>query len=300
MPASWRRSSARRPRLSRSTSPTAAQVDELVGATADADRVVIAAGQFAPAPALEVTREEFGRIHSVNTEGVFFVAQAYARAMAERGHGAIVGVASIAARMPRMRQAAYCASKAGMRQALRVLGMEVAPLGVRINTVSPGATDTPMMRALAADHSSVDDLAQGSVEAMRPRIPHGRVARPEDVAAVVSFLLAPGASTSSSGHRRRRRRAAGDVTGRPPKKRAVRGTKPPGAYSPGVIAEGRFVYVSGPGPAPQRRADHGHDRGGDAAGAREPRQRPRRGRARATPTSSAVASFSPTSMTSRR
>ena len=87
------------------------------------------------------------------------------------GGGAIVGVASIAARMPRMRQAAYCASKAGMRQGLRVLGMEVAGAGVRINTVSPGATDTPMMRALAADHDSVDDLAQGTLEAMRPADP---------------------------------------------------------------------------------------------------------------------------------
>ena len=48
-----------------------------------------------------------------------------------------------------------------------------------------------MMRELAADQP-VDDLAQGSIEAMRPRIPDGRVARPADVAAVVSFLLAPG------------------------------------------------------------------------------------------------------------
>jgi 2,3-dihydro-2,3-dihydroxybenzoate dehydrogenase len=167
------------------------QVAALVEATADAARVAIAAGTFAPAPAIEVEREQFSRIIDVNLTGVFFVAQAYARAMAGRGSGAIVGIASIAARMPRMRQAAYCASKAGMRQGLRVLGMEVAPLGVRVNTVSPGPTDTPMMRALAADHASVNDLALGSLEAMRPRIPGGRVATPDDVASVVSFLLAP-------------------------------------------------------------------------------------------------------------
>jgi 2,3-dihydro-2,3-dihydroxybenzoate dehydrogenase len=167
------------------------QVSELVAATSDAERVAIAAGIFAPAAALEVERDQFARILEVNLAGVFFVAQAYARSMAERGSGAIVGVASIAARMPRMRQVAYCASKAGMRHALRVLGMEVAPSGVRVNTVSPGATDTPMMRTLAGDHPSVDDLAIGSLEAMRPRIPHGRVARTADVANVVSFLLAP-------------------------------------------------------------------------------------------------------------
>jgi 2,3-dihydro-2,3-dihydroxybenzoate dehydrogenase len=168
-----------------------AQVARLVAASAEAERVVIAAGTFAPAEALEVEREQFARIIEVNLTGVFFVAQAYAQEMARRGSGAIVGVASIAARMPRMRQSAYCASKAGMRQGLRVLGMEVAPLGVRVNTVSPGATDTPMMRSLAADHANVDDLAIGSLEAMRPRIPNGRVATPDDVAAVVSFLLAP-------------------------------------------------------------------------------------------------------------
>lgn len=171
------------------------QVDALVAACPGAERVAIAAGIFTPAPALEVEAGEFARIVGVNLLGVYAVAQGFARAMVERGSGSIVGVASIAARMPRMRQVAYCASKAGMRQALRVLGMEVAPHGVRINTVSPGATDTPMMRTLAADHARVDDLAHGSLEAMRPRIPSGRVARTEDVANAVSFLLSPG-----SGH----------------------------------------------------------------------------------------------------
>ena len=90
-----------------------------------------------------------------------------------------------------MRQAAYCASKAGMRQALRVLALETVPAGVRINFVSPGPTDSPMMRSLAADHSSVDDLAVGSPPAFRPRIPSGRVGRPSDIAAAVEFLLSP-------------------------------------------------------------------------------------------------------------
>jgi 2,3-dihydro-2,3-dihydroxybenzoate dehydrogenase len=102
-----------------------------------------------------------------------------------------VGIASIASRVPRMRQAAYSASKAGMRQALRVLAMESVPLGVRINAVSPGPTDSPMMRRLAADHASVDDLAHGSSEVFRPRVPDGRVARPEQVAAATAWLLSP-------------------------------------------------------------------------------------------------------------
>lgn len=170
-----------------------AEVAALVSASPGVNRVAIAAGAFAPGAALEVERETFAGIIDVNLVGVFFCAQAFAAEMADNGGGAIVGIASIAARMPRMRQAAYCASKAGMRQGLRVLGMELAGAGVRINTVSPGATDTPMMRALAADHASVDDLARGTIEAMRPRIPSGRVARTADVAGAVAYLLGPDA-----------------------------------------------------------------------------------------------------------
>jgi 2,3-dihydro-2,3-dihydroxybenzoate dehydrogenase len=163
----------------------------LVDQSRTADKVAIAAGIFRASPTLTTTVREFEDVFRVNTIGCFHVAQQYASVMADNGGGAIVGLASIAARMPRMRQAAYAASKAALRQALRVLAMEVAGSGVRINTVSPGPTDTEMMRQLAGDHSSVDDLADGSLDALRPRIPSGHVATVADIAAVVSFLLSP-------------------------------------------------------------------------------------------------------------
>lgn len=168
-----------------------ASIAQLVAFAADAERVAIVAGVFRASPALETGWAEFQEVLAVNLMGNFFVAQAFARPMVERRSGSIVGVASIASRMPRMRQAAYSASKAGMRQAFRVLAMETVPLGVRINTVSPGPTESPMMRSLAADHASVDDLAVGSPEAFRPRIPDGTVARAEQVAAAVAWLLSP-------------------------------------------------------------------------------------------------------------
>ncbi|MFN8623128.1 MAG: SDR family oxidoreductase [Chloroflexota bacterium] len=168
-----------------------ASIAALVERSREAERVAVVAGIFHASPALETTRDDFARILGVNLMGNFFAAQAYAREMVARRSGSIVGIASIASRMPRMRQAAYSASKAGLRQALRVLAMETVPLGVRINTVSPGPTDSPMMRSLAADHASVDDLAHGSPEAFRPRVPDGHVARPEQVAAATAWLLSP-------------------------------------------------------------------------------------------------------------
>lgn len=167
------------------------EVAALLETSRDATRVAVVAGTFFPTPSLEVSRGDFARIVDVNLHGAYFVAQAYAREMAARGGGAIVAVASIAATMPRMRQVAYCASKAGIVQALRVLGMENAGSGVRVNTVSPGLTDTPMMRTVAGDHAAVQRMADGSPEAFRPRIPDGRVATPADVSDAIAFLLSP-------------------------------------------------------------------------------------------------------------
>ncbi len=169
-------------------------VAALVDATAGAQRVCIATGIFDSGSALDTDVATFERILRVNLIGNYDVARRYAREMIERKGGSIVAIASVAARQPRLLQAAYSASKAGMRQAMRVLGLEVAPQNVRINFVSPGPTNTEMMRRLATDHSSVDDLALGRIDAYRTRIPIGSVASPEEVAAAAAFLLSPGAS----------------------------------------------------------------------------------------------------------
>jgi 2,3-dihydro-2,3-dihydroxybenzoate dehydrogenase len=170
-------------------------VASLLATTPDAERVVIAAGIFASAPTRTAPLEQFEHVLRVNLIGCFHVAQAYADQMCENGGGSIVAVASIAARMPRMWQAAYCASKAGLRQSLRVLAMEVAGDGVRINTVSPGPTDTEMMREMARDHTAITDLANGNLKVFRPRVPNGRVADVLDIASAVEFLL-----SRDSGH----------------------------------------------------------------------------------------------------
>ncbi len=163
-------------------------VAALVAATPGTNRLVIAAGAFSAGPSLEVEPAELTRILSVNLVGAYDVARQYSAVMIESGGGAIVAIGSIAARMPRLRQAAYSASKAGMRQAMRVLGLEVRERGVRINFVAPGPTQTPMMDELAGDHAGIQ-LWEGELETWRPRIPDGRVAQPEDVANAIEFLL---------------------------------------------------------------------------------------------------------------
>jgi len=165
-----------------------AAVAELVQEAGAPRYLALVAGIFAASPSLEASPSQFERIFAVNTIGIYDIARQFAAVMATNGGGAICAIGSIAARMPRMRQAAYSASKAGMRQALRVLAMEVIADGVRINFVAPGPTVTPMVRALAADHAGVD-LAAGEPEAFRPRIPDARLAETDDIAAAMEFLL---------------------------------------------------------------------------------------------------------------
>jgi 2,3-dihydro-2,3-dihydroxybenzoate dehydrogenase len=168
-----------------------ASIAALIAASSDAERVAISSGIYRSGPALETTRSQIDEVFAVNLFGVFFTAQGFAREMVGRRSGSIVAIGSISGRYPRMQQVAYGAAKAGMRQALRVLALETVPLGVRINVISPGPTESEMMRQLMGDHPNLDDLAVGSPEAFRPRVPDAHVGRPEQVAAAAAFLLSP-------------------------------------------------------------------------------------------------------------
>ena len=115
--------------------------------------------------------------------------RAVARGMAGRGRGAIVTVSSNAARVPRVRQGAYCASKAGVSHLMRVLALELGPLGIRVNTVAPGATETPMIRRMMDEMGFGEEMLRGSLENFRTGVPLQRNAQVEDVADAVLWLL---------------------------------------------------------------------------------------------------------------
>jgi 2,3-dihydro-2,3-dihydroxybenzoate dehydrogenase len=158
--------------------------------------LVNAAGVLRTGEVVALTDDDWHTTFAVNTYGVFHVSRAVARKMVPRGRGAIVTVASNAATTPRWNMAAYAASKAATLSFTKSLGLELARHGIRCNVVSPGSTDTPMLRSLWAD--SADDAVRASVEGVpdvfRVGIPLGRMAQPEHVADAVLFLLSTAAA----------------------------------------------------------------------------------------------------------
>ncbi len=149
---------------------------------------VSVAGVLNPGSVADTSPESWRATFAVNADGPFHLARAAAAAMAPRGTGSIVLVASNAASVPRMGMAAYAASKAAARAMIRCLGLEVARDGIRCNIVSPGSTDTDMHEALWPDGSAARRSVDGSPEHFRIGIPLGRIARPEDIADAVLFL----------------------------------------------------------------------------------------------------------------
>ncbi|MGC4067115.1 MAG: SDR family oxidoreductase [Polyangiaceae bacterium] len=130
------------------------------------------------------------RAFAVHVEGLLAVVRAVSKGMKARGDGAIVAVASNAARTPRLGMGAYCVSKAAEVMLMRCLGLELAQFGIRCNVVSPGSTDTQMLRNMGGEFHP-ERLIHGDFAQFRLGIPLRRVASPKDVACAILFLLSP-------------------------------------------------------------------------------------------------------------
>jgi NAD(P)-dependent dehydrogenase (short-subunit alcohol dehydrogenase family) len=157
-----------------------AAAERAARAIGPADVLVNNAGILRPGPLATLPVAEWNLLLGVNLTGYLLCAQAFGRAMIERGRGAIVHTASIAGSNAQAWSGAYSVSKAGVRMLSAQLAVEWGPHGVRSNVLSPGLVRTPMSEAFYA--------AEGVLERRSAAVPLGRVATPEDMAQVVMFL----------------------------------------------------------------------------------------------------------------
>jgi 2,3-dihydro-2,3-dihydroxybenzoate dehydrogenase len=158
------------------------------------DFLVNAAGVLRLGEVGTLTDEDWSATLAVNATGVFLMSRAVVNRMVPRRRGAIVTVASNAAGTARTEMSAYAASKAAATMFTKCLGLEVAKHGIRCNLVAPGSTDTPMLRSMWQDESGPKGTVDGRPDAYRVGIPLAKLARPDDVAEAVVFLLSDRAS----------------------------------------------------------------------------------------------------------
>ena len=138
------------------------------------------AGILHIAPFLEVTRADWDRVVAVNLTGVFFLSQAVAKIMVEGAtEGRIVNVSSVHAVVSEPSAAPYTATKGGLEAMTRTLASELAPHGITVNCVRPGATRTKMSEPIYTPEI---------VQALTRKIPLGKIAPPEWVAAAICYL----------------------------------------------------------------------------------------------------------------
>ena len=144
------------------------------------DYLVCCAAIYRPMPFLELRLEEWQQTLQTNLTGYFLCCRAALRFMRPQKFGRIVLFSSMAARTGGVNVAHYAASKGGILGLARSLAMESAPENIRVNTVSPAITDTPMPRAVLSDEE---------IESRKMRIPLGRIGSTDDMAEACMFLL---------------------------------------------------------------------------------------------------------------
>lgn len=130
----------------------------------------------------KMTDEDWAAVIDTNLNGVFYCTSAAIPTMIEHKYGRIVNIASFSGQAGNFGQANYAASKGGIIAMTKVLALELAKFNITANVISPGFTETEMVGAIPAE----------VLDQILARIPMKRLARPEEIAKAVAFLLCDG------------------------------------------------------------------------------------------------------------
>jgi len=173
----------------------AAAIERVSKAAGLVDGLVNCAGIYPVTGLLDLAADEWDSVFAINLRTPFLLTQAVARQMigAKRG-GSIVNISSTASLLARPGIAHYGASKAGLNQLTRIMAIELAPYGIRVNAILPGVIDTDRVKS-----QSQAPGARAEMAAKRARIPMGRLGTAEEVAELAAFLLSAASSYSTGG-----------------------------------------------------------------------------------------------------
>ncbi|HEV8296002.1 MAG TPA: SDR family NAD(P)-dependent oxidoreductase [Acidimicrobiales bacterium] len=161
-------------------------IDDFAASCDRADIVVHCAGITLVEPFVDSSPSSWDQQWQINLRAPIHLTHRLLPGMLECGWGRVVFISSDGARAGSAGEAVYSACKAGLLGLTKTLARETARRGVTCNAVCPGPTDTPMLRAVEAERPHL-------IESLERAIPIGRLARPDDIAAVVGFLCSEAA-----------------------------------------------------------------------------------------------------------
>jgi glucose 1-dehydrogenase len=162
-------------------------VQKTVGRFGRLDIMVSNAGINNKAEFLDVTEADWDSVIAVNLKGVFLCGQAAARQMVDQGQGGvIINMSSVMGVLGLKNQVAYSASKGGINQLTKVMGLGLIDYGIRVNGIGPGAVNTELMKRVGHNKEQMDMILR--------RTPIGRVAECAEIGRVAVFLASDDAS----------------------------------------------------------------------------------------------------------